>query len=73
MRKGFASFIIVGAVGVQSVALGNMSNQHQVSVNSFTSRKQMTKFSSANFQKILSQSYTILRIQKLESKQCRSR
>ena len=33
--------------------------------NSLTIKKQTTKFSSANFQKMLSPSYTILRIQKL--------
>ena len=41
--------------------------------NSLTTKKQTTKFSSANFQKMLSQSYIILRIQRLEGKQCRSR
>ena len=41
--------------------------------NSLTTEKQMTKFSSANFQKMLSPSYMILRIQRLEGKQCRSR
>ena len=30
----------------------------------------MTKFSSANFQKMLIPNYTILRIQRLEGKQC---
>ena len=40
--------------------------------NSLTTEKQTTKFSSANFQKILNPSYTILRIQRLEGKQCRS-
>ena len=42
-------------------------------VNSLTTEKQTTKFSSANFQKMLSPSYIILRIQRLEGKQCRSR
>ena len=42
-------------------------------VNSLTTRKQTTKFSSANFQKILSPRYIILRIQILEGKQCISR
>ena len=42
-------------------------------VNSLTTEKQTTKFSSANFQKMLSPSYSILRIQRLEGKQCRSR
>ena len=42
-------------------------------VNSLTTEKQTTKFSSANFQKLLSPSYIILRIQRLEGKQCRSR
>ena len=40
--------------------------------NSLTTEKQTTKFSSANFQKILSPSYIILRIQRLEGKQCKS-
>ena len=43
-------------------------------VNSLTTKKQATKFSSANFQKMLSPSYIILRIQiPIEGKQCRSR
>ena len=41
-------------------------------INFFTTKKQMTKFSSANFQKILRPSYIILRIQRLEGKQGRS-
>ena len=42
-------------------------------LNSLTTKKQTTKFSSANFQKKLSPSYSILRIQRQEGKQCRSR
>ena len=42
-------------------------------LNSLSTEKQTTKFSSANFQKMLSPSYIILRIQRLEGKQCRSR
>ena len=41
--------------------------------NSLTTEKQTTKFSSANFQKMLRPSYIILRIQRLEGKQCRYR
>ena len=41
--------------------------------NSLTTRKQMKKFLSANFQKMLSPSYIVLSIQSLEGKQCRSR
>ena len=42
--------------------------------NSLTTEKQTTKkFLSANFKKMLSPSYIILRIQRLEGKQCRSR
>ena len=37
-----------------------------------TTKQQTTKFPSANFQKILSPSYNILRIQRQEGKQCRS-
>ena len=44
-----------------------------IHINSLTTEKQTTKFSSANFQKMLSPSYIILRIQRLEGKQCRSR
>ena len=44
-----------------------------VVINFLTTKKQTTKFSSANFQKMLSLSYIILRIQRLEGKQCRSR
>ena len=42
-------------------------------LNSLTTKKQTTKFTSANFQKMLRPSYIILRIQRLEGKQCRSR
>ena len=42
-------------------------------LNSLTTEKQTLKFSSANFQKMLSPSYIILRIQRLEGKQCRPR
>ena len=43
--------------------------------NSLTTctQNQLAKFSSANFQKMLSPSYIILRIQRLDGKQCRSR
>ena len=41
--------------------------------NSLTNKKADDKISSANFQKILSPSYIILRIQRQEGKQCRSR
>ena len=41
-------------------------------LNSFNSKKQATKFLSANFQKILSPNFNILSIQRLEGKQCRS-
>ena len=44
-----------------------------IGLNSLTFEKQTTKFSSANFQKMLSPSYFILRIQRLEGKQCISR
>ena len=36
-------------------------------INSLTAEKQTTKFLSANFQKMLSPSYIILRIQRLEA------
>ena len=39
-------------------------------VNSLTTKKQTTKFSFANFQKMLSPSYIILSIQRLEDKRC---
>ena len=42
-------------------------------INSLTIKKQTTKFSSANVQIMLSPSYIILRIQRLEGKQYRSR
>ena len=42
-------------------------------VNSLTTKKQTTKFLSANFQKMISLSYIKLRIQRLEGNQCRSR
>ena len=37
-------------------------------INSLTSKKQSTKFASANFKKMLSPSYIILRTQRLEGK-----
>ena len=42
-------------------------------LNSLTTKKQTTKFSSANFPKMISPSYIMLTIQILEGKQCRSR
>ena len=42
-------------------------------LNFLTTKKVDDNFSSANFQKLLSLSYIILRIQRLEGKQCRSR
>ena len=42
-------------------------------LNSFTTKKQTTKFSSANFKKMRSPNYIILRVQRLVGKQCRSR
>ena len=42
-------------------------------LNFLITKKQMTKFSSANFQKMLSPSYIILKNQRLDSKQCESR
>ena len=44
-----------------------------INVNSLTTKKQTTKFSSAKFQKMISPRYIILRIQWLKGKQCRSR
>ena len=41
--------------------------------NPLTTRKQMIKFSFANFQNILSPSYITFRIKRLEGIQCRSR
>ena len=41
-------------------------------INSLTSEKQTRNVSSANFKKMISSSYIILRIQRLEGKQCRS-
>ena len=42
-------------------------------INSLTTRKQTTKFSSASFRKMSSPSYIVMRIQRLEGKQRRSR
>ena len=46
---------------------------HYQSFNSLTTKKQTTKFLSANFPKMFSPSYIILRSQRLKGKQCRSR
>ena len=43
-----------------------------IHLNCLTTKKQATKFSSANFHKMLSSSYIILRIQRLGGKQRRS-
>ena len=42
-------------------------------LKSLTSKKQMRKFLSAKFQKMISPNHIILRIQRQEGKQCRSR
>ena len=42
-------------------------------LNSLTTKKKSTKFLSAVFKKMISPSYIILRTQRLEGKQCRSR
>ena len=55
------------------VALHSLQIKLLMFKNLLTTEKQKTKFSSANFQKILNPSYIILRIQRLEGKQCRSR
>ena len=44
-----------------------------IEIELFNYQKADDKFSPANFQKILSPSYVIFRIKKLEGKQCRSR
>ena len=59
--------------------MGNRERQSMVSnrasvkvkfgyVKSLTTKKQTTKFSSANFKKMLNPNYNILRIQRLECK-----
>ena len=53
--------------------IGKESKQSVLLVISLTTKRQTTNFSFANFQKLLSPSYIILRIQRLESKQCKSR
>ena len=50
----------------------NCRGNRWLEVNTLTSKKQTTKFTSANFQNKLSPSYNILRIRRLEGKQCRS-
>ena len=44
-----------------------------ISLNSLTTKKQTTKFSSADFEKMFSPSYIILEIKRVEGKQWRSR
>ena len=48
------------------------SSTNSLFFNSLTTEKQTTKFSSANFQKMLSPSYIIQRIETLKGKQSRS-
>ena len=50
-----------------------ISDYFHKDLNSLTTKEQTTKFTSANFQKMLSPCYIILRAQRLEGKQCRSR
>ena len=57
----------------QYVIVAKPRNFDITDINSLTTEKQTTKFSSAIFQKMLSPSYIILRIHRLEGKQCRSR
>ena len=63
---------LFGALRVNMDYTGEKVNC-SVRINSITTEKQTTTFSSANFNKMLSPSYIILRIQTLEGKQCRSR
>ena len=76
---GFISLSLLGNIVTRNgdppkkvVVVYNMHSKTEM-LNSVTTEKQTTKFSSANFQKMLSPSYIIWRIQKLEGKQCRSR
>ena len=64
---------MIAAVKFKRTLMMKVSYYKAADSNSFTTKKQTTKFSSANFQKMLSPSYIILRIKKLEGKQCRSR
>ena len=58
---------------LEVLSLVGISIGHNALINSLTTEKQTTKFLSANFQKKLNPSYIILRIQRLEGKQCRAR
>ena len=65
-------------VSVTAIALDYAAHVHIIlaahaPLKSLTTKQQTTKFSSANFQKMLNPSYIILRIQRQEGKQCRSR
>ena len=52
----------------KSEGLYQLHQLRTIVINSLTTEKQTTKFSSANFQKMLSPCYSILRIQRLEGK-----
>ena len=65
-RLSFCFFFFLGGGGVGGGEGGG-------GFASLTSKKETSKFSSANFQKMLSPIYIILRIQRPEDKQCRSR
>ena len=59
------------AVPIKLSALQNLRADHGgvfIRLNSLTTEKQTIKFSSANFQKMLSPSYIILRTQRLQGK-----
>ena len=75
MQKGYSQRSLLQAI-LNAIRLQpekfTSGNSECKRVNSLPTEKQTTKFSSANFKKISNASYTILRIQRLEGKQCRS-
>ena len=74
-NRGICSRFLFGEINkkIPNKSMWNWSVKVCKWVNSLTLKKHTTKFSSANFQKMLSPSYIILRTQRLECKQCRSR
>ena len=64
---------IIDRLIIDLIILKRLKNKKCLFVTCLITKKQTTKYSSANFQKMVSPSFIILRIQRLEDKQCRSR
>ena len=78
LKTGFSKYGITFEYGIRELLrhdlIPEMQDLAAIPVClTLTTNKQTTKFSFANFKKMLSPSYIILRIQRLGGKQCRCR